>query len=1008
MAEQTFKSPNFFETETDLSAPQALLPTGIPAGVIGTSNRGPAFVPVTVAGPGMDQFNQVFGGLDPRHMAPYAVNEWLKYNGSLTFIRVLGAGANKTSSDISTTNQKGRVKNAGFSLPGVAAPHDTTGRHAGVVQFIAAKHTLMGNETYGMPMFTDNNSWDSNNLYMIRGMVMVATGSRIMVLDGNESTAGKFTATGPDDQATISGNRFKLVISSSAGSSFGSDDGIPGVKIYSASLNPSDDDYYAKVLNNDPDKFASLQHYLYADFPVDDEIATPTLVAVMSGSANKSSASGDTSLAFRSMFGAFDTRYQTAQSTWIISQPYGSTEFDLFKVEALDDGEFANTLFKVSVANLRASTSNDPYGTFTLNVRAWDDSDKNPRVLESFNNLSLNPSAPNYIAKVIGDRKTYFNFDADDDAERRFITTGKYANVSKYIRVVMNQAVEDAKVPVSVLPFGFRGPELLKTNDVLENKSSTALPDSQSRLGGILNASNLAFTGSLLPPLPLRTKVTDNDVATSAGYQGNPGTYELANVSLHWGIKFDRTTTPLSSNASGEQNKLLESFAKFMGIKKLDALVTGSAADTFNNNKFTLARVALANQAISDLTGSITDHMREAAYIRNGVPNSSTYAITDGGLSRLTFASLLSQGGAVTFNNFNAFAKFTTMVMGGFDGVNILDRDSRRLNDKSTSFSSPGGASSTYVPTGFSANVNGTGQNNNSVWSYQKAVDIMTDRNNVLVNTLTIPGVRESYITDYTAKKVKDYGLAMYIMDIPSYDDSSSRLYDDSTTKPNVSKTIAQFAGRNIDNNYTATYFPDVIIDDASRGNRKVKVASSVAALGALSFNDKQRYVWFAPAGFNRASLDFVSNVAVRLNSSDRDSLYDNRINPIATFPREGFVIYGQKTLQLSKSALDRVNVRRLLLEVKRLIIDIAEKLVFEQNTPAVRNRFVADAVIRLGLIQAQAGIEAFQVVMNETNNTQTDIDQNRLNGRVVIVPTRAIEFIAIDFVVTNNGVNFV
>lgn len=1008
MAEQTFKSPNFFETETDLSAPQALVPTGVPAGVIGTSNRGPAFVPITVAGPGMDQFNQVFGGLDPRHMAPYAVNEWLKYNGSLTFIRILGAGANKTPADISKTKQKGRVTSAGFSLPGVAAPHDTSGRHAGVVQFLAAKHTLMGNETYGMPMFTDNDSWDPSNLYMIRGMIMVATGSRIMVLDGNQSSVGQFTAAGPDDQATISGNRFKLVISSSAGSSFGSSDGIPGVKIYSASLNPSDDDYYAKILNSDPDKFGTLQHYLYADFPVDDEIASATLVAVLSGSANTSSASGDTTLAFRSAFGAFDTRYQTAQSTWMISQPYGSTEFDLFKVEALDDGEFANTLFKISIANLRASTTNDPYGTFTLNVRAYDDSDKNPRVLESFNNLSLNPYASNYVAKVIGDRKTYFNFDADDDAERRFVTTGKYANNSKYIRVVMNQLVDDAKVPVSVLPFGFRGLELPKTNDKLASKSSITLQTSESRLGGILTVANGSFTGSLLPPVPYRTKVTDNEVSPVSGYQGNPGTYELVNVNLHWGMKFDRTTSPLSSNSSGERNRIFDGFSKFLGIRKLDTLVTGSAADTFNNNKFTLARVALANQSISDLTGSIADHMREAAYIRNGSPNSSTYTISDGGLSRLTFASLLSQGGAVVFNNFNSFAKFTTMVMGGFDGVNILDRDARRLNDKSTSFSSPGGAASTYVPTGFSANVNGTGQNNNSVWSYQKAVDIMTDRNNVLVNTITLPGVRESYITDYTAKKVRDYGLAMYIMDIPSYDDSTTRLYDDSATKPNVSKTIAQFAARNIDNNYSATYFPDVIIDDQTRGNRKVKAAASVAALGALSFNDKQRYVWFAPAGFNRASLDFVSNVAVRLNSSDRDSLYDNRINPIATFPREGFVIYGQKTLQLNKSALDRVNVRRLLLEVKRLIIDIAEKLVFEQNTPAVRNTFVADAVVRLGLIQAQAGIEAFQVVMNETNNTQADVDQNRLNGRVVIVPTRAIEFIAIDFVITNSGVNFV
>jgi hypothetical protein len=182
-----------------------------------------------------------------------------------------------------------------------------------------------------------------------------------------------------------------------------------------------------------------------------------------------------------------------------------------------------------------------------------------------------------------------------------------------------------------------------------------------------------------------------------------------------------------------------------------------------------------------------------------------------------------------------------------------------------------------------------------------------------------------------------------------------------------------------------------------------------VAALAALSFNDRVGYPWFAPAGFNRASLDFVTNVEVRLNSQDRDTLYTNgRINPIASFPRQGFVIFGQKTLQQKSSALDRVNVRRLLLEVKRIILAIANKLEFEQNTPDVWNEFVSNASLQLGLIQTQAGIESFQVIMNSSNNTQVDMDQNRLNGRVVVVPTRTIEYIAVDFIITNSGTSFV
>jgi phage tail sheath protein FI len=227
-------------------------------------------------------------------------------------------------------------------------------------------------------------------------------------------------------------------------------------------------------------------------------------------------------------------------------------------------------------------------------------------------------------------------------------------------------------------------------------------------------------------------------------------------------------------------------------------------------------------------------------------------------------------------------------------------------------------------------------------------------------------------------------------------------LFDDDTTKPDVGKTTTNFESRAIDNNYVATYFPDVQIDDPVN-NRRVTVPPSVAAISALAFNDRAAYPWFAPAGFNRGALDFVANVDVRLNSNDRDVLYDARINPIATFPREGFVIFGQKTLQQAHSALDRVNVRRLL----RVVVNVARKFVFEQNTTALRQAFVAQVTPLLALIQTQSGIESFSVIMDSTNNTQTDIESNRLNGKISIVPTRTVEFISIDFIITNAGVSF-
>jgi phage tail sheath protein FI len=283
---------------------------------------------------------------------------------------------------------------------------------------------------------------------------------------------------------------------------------------------------------------------------------------------------------------------------------------------------------------------------------------------------------------------------------------------------------------------------------------------------------------------------------------------------------------------------------------------------------------------------------------------------------------------------------------------------------------------------------------------------ILTDPMSSRVNIILVPGIRDGALTNYVQSRLSNYSKAFYVMDLATYDADSVRLFDDSSKAPSVQATSEQFDGRALDNNYTATYFPDVTIEDPIN-NRPVKVPSSIAVIGALSYNDNVAYPWFAPAGFNRASLDFVTNVKVRLNQADRNMLYDSRINPIATFPQAGFVIFGQKTLQFSKSALDRVNVRRMLLEVKRLIVDVANKIVFEQNTPETRARFVGQVTPLLATIQSQQGIDQFKVVMDASNNTQEDIENNVLNGRIVLVPTRAVEFIAMDFIITNAGVSF-
>ena len=527
--------------------------------------------------------------------------------------------------------------------------------------------------------------------------------------------------------------------------------------------------------------------------------------------------------------------------------------------------------------------------------------------------------------------------------------------------------------------------------------------------------------------MPFRFKCTDGQVESSPTYIGQPGENEDATSAYYWGAKFDRTARTseggsiLSANDS-VLNPIFRSYSKFLGIQKLDTTVTGAGADGFNNNKFTLARVSLSNAIANNsagnpdlsttantvITGTAKEHMLESAYIRNGKPDTVNYTVTDSlnARKRVTLASILAMTSSAYFNRFTDFAKFTNFMYGGFDGLNILDPDMRKMNDKASS-QATGGKNTAALDIGLSSeNTFGTSDTNNIVAAYRAAARILTEPATSRANIITIPGIRDELVTDYVQTLLAPYGKALYIADVPAFTSSGRRLFDGDSEASNVTKTAEQFASRALNNNFSAVYYPDVSVDDPIN-NRPVEVPATVAVIGALAHNDSVMYPWFAPAGFNRASLDFVSNTRVRLNQADRDKLYESRINPIASFPSQGFVIWGQKTLQLKKSALDRVNVRRMLLEVKRQVAEVAEKIVFEANTPATRARFVSQIVPKLAAIQSQQGIDQFKVVCDASNNTDLDVENNILNGRIVMVPTRAVEFIAIDFIITHAGVSF-
>ena len=849
------------------------------------------------------------------------------------------------------------------------------------------------------------------------------------------------------------------------------------IKNVKASLDPEHPSYISKVLNTDPRKFKTEKHLLYLDLPVENELAPVTKVFVTSPADRAITDSPLTNQQVWSVLGRLDTRYTTARSPSIISQPFGSQEFDIMHFESLSDGAAGNEDVKISIANVKASVDPaNPYGTFEVQVRKLRDLDTDPEILESYPGCSLDPDVENFVARVIGDYKTFYNFDADLDEERRLIVSGKYPNRSLHIRVVMSQKHERDEVPKEALPFGFRGIPVMKTTDSLTDSVSKTITVDGAPLGHVVSlgvagtAGTLAHAATLatladanrvhtkilndyddrvstslnspiFPPMPYRYKITRGKMAAAASVaaddpSGNPALTERVDSKLYWGMKSERmprtgsvNEAALNPNAGEMFNELIAGYTKFQGIAQTGALLSGSAVDEYNSNKFTLARVALnkagsASNLTQWVTGSAREHMLEAVYMRSANVDNSTYAVTDGDYgSRVTMATLLVKS-AVKFNRFVGYNKFTLPLFGGFDGLNILDKDMHMMNDRSTSSDAPlnfeGKASTEFntkftAETGLNSGAPGVGQKNSTVISYRQAARIMTDPMTVRHNILAIPGIRDSFIADFTSEKTKEYSLALYLMDIPAYSEDGTRLFgtEDRTafstlnqSTPDVRETSEQLSARIIDNNYTAAYFPDVVIADTANSTQ-VDVPASVAAMKALSFSDSVSFPWFAPAGFNRGALDNITNVDIRLTAGDRDELYDARINPIANFPDGGVVIFGQKTLQMAKSALDRVNVRRLLLEIKRLITGIAQRLLFEPNNAETRARFINLVTPLLATVQAQAGVDSFSVVMDDTNNSPEDVEDNRLNGRIIVVPTRAIEFIAIDFIITNSGVSF-
>jgi phage tail sheath protein FI len=360
--------------------------------------------------------------------------------------------------------------------------------------------------------------------------------------------------------------------------------------------------------------------------------------------------------------------------------------------------------------------------------------------------------------------------------------------------------------------------------------------------------------------------------------------------------------------------------------------------------------------------------------------------------------SLTFVNGAISGVLDQGFDRFTVPVYGGFDGLNITEMD-------------PFNSSARTLPS------NATDRTSYEFNSIRRAITSIADPEVVEMNMAVAPGLRQESLTTQLINTCEDRADALAIIDLPQgflprAQSNSSAADRRGNTASSVTQAVNGLRQRGLNSSYGCTYYPWVRCRDTLNG-ADVWLPPSIPALGTFSSSQRKTQVWFAPAGFNRGGLTEgsagipVVGVAHHLRRKDRDDLYAANINPIAKFPAEGIVIFGQKTLQVTSSALDRIGVRRLMIFVKKRISQIAAGLLFDPNVKQTWLRFTAQVNPFLSDVKTNFGLSDFKVVLDDSTTTPDLVDRNIMYAQIFLKPTRAIEYIAIDFNISHTGASF-
>ena len=662
----------------------------------------------------------------------------------------------------------------------------------------------------------------------------------------------------------------------------------------------------------------------------------------------------------------------------------------LFRIHSLGWGEWSQNNLKISIENVTAPTNNsNPYGSFSVRVRKIEDNDGALKTVELYDNCNLNPNSENYVAKKIGDK--YIEWDEDT---KRYIDYGNYDNNSQFIRIEMNLDVDAGTTRATYLPFGVYGhPRFagwrfmsgaagpLKLNDATRASGSVDYANTyvSSYVGGVRgftpggqydggNNTRLEF-------IAIRPSASSDPAASTAlqEFGGAHAPFVFPAVPLRSGSLDGNIQSPRQAYFGADVLRK-EGSVFYLDFEKSTRDILRPLPDSHKDSD------TVAQQLEWSWVFSLDD-------VSGTFGNNVSYASG----SRATGRSITAGSGSWQEVLTAGFDKFTTVMYGGFDGLRIDEAEPFR---------------NTFT-------ADGTELTNYAYNSIKRAIDTAKDPEVVDYNLAVVPGVTTSGLTDHLINICEDRGDALAVVDLAGgYVPSSENTTAQSGRLGSVNTTVTNLNNRGLNTSYGCAYYPWVQMRD-TLNNTTVWMPSSVAALGAMSNSERKQELWFAPAGFNRGGLSKgdagipVVGVAEKLTSDERDTLYDANINPIASFPNEGIVIFGQKTLQVTPSALDRINVRRLMIFVKKSISAMANQVLFDQNTITTWNRFTGKVNPFLASIKARFGLDDFKVVLDTTTTTPDLVDRNIIYAKIFLKPTKAVEYIAIDFTITNSGASF-